>query len=286
MSAVKAPALQFFDESYRQRMDDLQLFVQVAKSQFQFAFFDPYAKKMVGVECWEIDGNQNWHQISEELTEIFRQKQFQVHFKSVYFSLVDSLYTLVPSSLYEPSKKADYLKLNHRLNDPAEHLFLNYEISVLRSQIVYAFPLILHNFLIGRFPKLNVFHSLSPCLEAFSLQKKQTEQMHLYLHSDRFDFIYFADDKLQLVNSYPYQTVEDFIYYLLFVIEQLNIDRDRTHLTLSGEFEEGSTLHDLILQYIRRPEILERSQGIEFSKPLDQLTRHQYANLFNLYLCG
>ena len=286
MSAVKSPAKQFFDESYRGRMGDLQLFVQAGQAQFQFAFFDPYIKQMVGLESWNLDGHQNWHQISEQLADILGQEQFKNDFKSVSFALVDSSYTLVPSTLFEDAKKADYLKLNHRLNDPSELVFLSEEISGINSHLVYAFPQILHKFLSGRFQKLQLHHALVPCLESFSLQKKKGESMHLHVHSDRFDLIYYADKKLQMVNTFLYQTVEDFIYYLLYVMEQKEVDRDYIELSMYGEFEKGSTLHDLIYKYVRQPEIKERSKEIKYSKPLDQLERHQFVNLFNQYLCG
>ena len=286
MSAIKSPALKIFDERYRQKLNDLQLFIQAGQAQFQFAFYDPYAKQIIGMESWELDGNENWHQISERLSEVLADEQFKADFKSVSFALVDSLYTLVPSSLFDASKKADYLKLNHTLNDPSEMIFLSEEISGIGSQLVYAFPQILYKFLSGRFPKLHLHHSLSPCLEAFSLQKKNQESIHLHIQSDRFDLIYYAEEKLQMVNTFSYQTVEDFIYYLLYVLEQKEVDRDRIKLTLYGEFELRSSLHDLIFQYIRQPEIRERSNEIKYSSPLDQLPRHQFVNLFNLYLCA
>jgi hypothetical protein len=286
MSAVRSPALQLFDETYRQKMSDLHLFVQAGKSQFQFAFFDPYAKQIIGMESWELDGNENWHQISERLSAILSQEPFDTEFKSVSFALVDSLFTLVPSSLFDSSKRSEYLKLNHRLNDPSELIFFSEEISGLNSQLVYAYPQILYNYLSGRFSKLSVHHSLVPCLEAFSLEKKNQACIHLHIQSDRFDLIYFNDGKLQMVNSFGYQTVEDFIYYLLYVMEQMKIDRDSNQLTLYGEFELRSSLHDLIFEYVRRPELKERSQKIKYSRPLDELPRHQFVNLFNLYLCG
>lgn len=286
MSAVRSPVVQFFDETYRQKMSDLHLFIQAGKSQFQFAFFDPYAKQIIGMESWQLDGNENWHQISERMSEILAQEQFKTEFKLVSFALVDSLYTLVPASLFDSSKKFEYLKLNHSLNDPLELIFLSEEISGIDSQLVYAYPQILYKFLSGRFQKLSIHHSLVPCLEDFSLQKKNKARVHLHIQSDRFDLIYFNEGKLQMVNSFLYQTVEDFIYYLLYVMEQMQIDRDKIELTLYGEFELRSSLHDLIFQYVRQPELKERSKEINYSRLLDELPRHQFVNLFNLYLCG
>jgi len=286
MSANLSPIKQLLDESYRNKIGELSLFIQVSKSEIQFAFFDPNQKRIVGLEAWQIETNENWHQLGAHISELLLNEYQSTDFKSVSLALVSSLYTLVPSPLFQSSKKQDYIELNHQLHDPLEFTFLSEEVSGVKSQLVYAFPTNLYRYLSGTFGKIQFHHYLTPCLEAISLRAIGKESMHIHIGSDRFDVCYFANEKLQLVNSFTYQSTEDFIYYLLYVMEQLKINRDRIPLFIQGEFEESSHLIDLIHNYVRSPQIVERSKAINYSKPLDQLPRHQYANLFNLYLCA
>lgn len=285
MSAVKTSRLRIFDQSYENKKADLQLLIQAGQSQMDLAFFDPDARQMVGIESWDLEAHNNWHQFSEEIGAILSSPELKHDFQAVSFALVEPLYTLVPTSLYDGSRKNHYLSLNHAEEKFSDKQLKAEEVSSLDTHIIFAFPEILSNFLNGRFSNLQLHHYTTPLLEAFAINKKGKQELHLHIMDDHFDIIYYADHKLQLLNSFPYQTVEDFAYYLLFVMEQLNIDRDQMELKLYGAFEEKSGLHNLLLQYVRHPHLQERSKAINYSKPLDQLPRHQFVNLFNQYLC-
>lgn len=286
MPPIKSPEKRFFDESYKQKTAELQLLIQASKTHLLLAYFDISSKQMVGMEERYLSENNNWHQVSEELKSIFSEEGFKGEFKSVSFSLIDSHYTLVPSALFDANKLDSYLNFNHKEEDLEASELRHEEVNALSSQIVYAFPEILKSFLEKRFEYIQIHHYTAPLLEAFSLSRTKEDTLHVHVQLDRFDVIYYADQKLQLLNSFPYQTVEDFIYYLLYLMEQLKIDRNHIELKLYGEFEERSALFDILIEYVRHPIIINRTKAIQYSQPLNQIPLHKYYNLFNQYLCG
>ena len=286
MSALKSPEKRFFDQSYVSQLSSLELFIQASTTDVQFAFFDPAKKKMVGLIDHLLEENhKNWHRFTEQLDEILKGEEFKGEFKSVSFALVDKTYTLIPSSLFDDQKKESYLNLNHSAEDHENASILADEIAALNSYVVFSVPNILVKYLEGRFKKINIHHYVSSLLEAFSLSTKGDRELHLHVLRDRFDVIYYSNRKLHLLNSFPYQTVEDFIYYLLYVIEQMGIDRDKVALKIYGEIDQKSTLYDTLFQYIRHPELVSRNKAIDYSKPLDEIPAHKYYNNFNQYLC-
>lgn len=278
--------MRFFDESYQNRNQELQLFVQANQEFIALAYFDASERKFAGIEEYALDACNNWHQLTEILDELFSAPHFKDNFQDVSFSLVSKLYTPVPSALFDPEQKQEYLELNHSELE-SNVFFKSEEVSALNLQLIYASPSILEKYLDKRFSKYSLHHHMIPFLEDFALGKKaDDEELRLHIQKDHFDILYFSESKVQYLNSFHYQTVEDFIYYLLYVMEQLKIDRDKTPLKLFGEFELKSNLYDTIFKYVRHPQIIDRSKSVNYSKPLDQVKSHQYLNLFNQYLCG
>jgi Protein of unknown function (DUF3822) len=64
------------------------------------------------------------------------------------------------------------------------------------------------------------------------------------------------NQKLLLFNSFDYQTKEDFIYYILFTAEQLQLNPETFKLQLLGEISEESDLFKIAFKYIRNVSLM------------------------------
>lgn len=285
MSLTKSLELRFFDQSYQEKVGDLELFIQASAGQISFAYFDPYQKQFVGLEDKLFDSTKNWHQLSEELLKIFEQSDHRSDFKAVSFALVDKNYTLVPSSLFDESKVNSYLNLNFT-SESENSLLRSYSVNSLGIQLVYALPEILKKSLEKRFKRIDFLPYTAPLLESFSLSKSIQQEVQLNIRRDTFDILVSSEGKLQFLNSFAYNTVEDFIYYLLYVFEQLELNRDHISLKLSGDIDEKSSLYETLFKYIRHPELTFRPKEVKYSQSLNNLPLHQFRNLFNQYLCA
>jgi hypothetical protein len=65
---------------------------------------------------------------------------------------------------------------------------------------------------------------------------------------------------LLFFNSFDYQTKEDFIYYLLFTTEQLNLNPEYIKLQLLGDISEESEWFEMAYTYIRNVSLLDVSE--------------------------
>ena len=52
-------------------------------------------------------------------------------------------------------------------------------------------------------------------------------------------------------NIFEYQTKEDFIYYILFTLEQLELSTDKTNVSLLGDINKQSELYKILYTYVR-----------------------------------
>ena len=56
------------------------------------------------------------------------------------------------------------------------------------------------------------------------------------------DVLVIKNKELQLYNTFIYKSAEDFIYFALFVCEQLDLDPDQLDCCFFGEIEKTHTL--------------------------------------------
>ena len=77
-----------------------------------------------------------------------------------------------------------------------------------------------------------------------------------------------SDKKLLFYNQFQYKNKEDFLYYLLFSLEQLQMDLEKIQLKLFGATEEDDPIYELCYQYIKNVSVFIPSNP---SFPLEKL---------------
>jgi hypothetical protein len=65
------------------------------------------------------------------------------------------------------------------------------------------------------------------------------------------DITVLGQKKLLFYNSFQFTTKEDFIYYLLFTLEQLRLDTESVKLRLFGDIEESDEIYTICYEYIQ-----------------------------------
>ena len=89
------------------------------------------------------------------------------------------------------------------------------------------------------------------------MQKEKSISVNIT--SQYFELVVIQDNALKLANRFTYSSKEDFIYYILFTYEQLNLDREEDILYVAGQIEEGDDNYEMAFKYIRHIVFLEYS---------------------------
>ena len=279
-----SPQKELFDLSYQSQKEKLDLHIQLDKSFLYVSRFHEKSHQYLSLKCYNFKKATDWNQNLAKIQAVV--KDIEPNDSSLLqLSFTDTLYTLVPAALFEEDQLASYLSFNHPVND-----FEDLELAFNRLPkheivIVYAIPGKVKAIFQDHFLNFKQHHFSFPLIESFLTNETAPEQACLHIQAERFELMIKKENQLQYFNSFDYTSAEDLLYYLLFVIEQLQIDREEMPMKLYGEFEKHSTLYDLLHRYIRKLEIGKRPAGINFSKVLDQVPEQYYHLLFNQYLC-
>lgn len=205
-------------------------------------------------------------------------------FKTVSAAIINPYSTLIPKSLFEPEKVKDYLKFNQPILE-SEPVFSN-PLRNIDAQSVYTISSALKEALENKFPQITIQHSSSILIDALLNQYKNTsEKLVVHIGATHFDVLLIRNNKLVYYNSFAHQTSEDFLYYLLFAAEQLELNPEEIDLVFIGEIDKKSAIYDICYSYVRNVSFGSRPETYEYSFVMNELPKHYYYNLFSQHIC-
>jgi len=153
---------------------------------------------------------------------------------------------------------------------------------------VYGVPGELVKFFQRFFPGSSLHHTASALIESLLIDNKnrdEKETVFTHVKKNSFDIAVLKGRKLLLFNTFTYQTKEDFAYFLIYVIEQLGLNPEKTGLELSGDVLKISDIYDITFKYVRNVGFAKRSRDYAYSYVFDEIPAHFHYPLINLQRC-
>ena len=163
----------------------------------------------------------------------------------------NGLFSFVPKSLFDVNELANYLKFNAKIlaND---HIAYD-EIHNYDMVNVYVPFVNINNYIFDLYGEFEYKHNGTVLVQGLLKNPAPHKEPVCYVHLDgkQLDITIIAQKKLLLYNSFTITSKEDFIYYLLFTLEQLELDVESTKVLLYGTIEEGDDIFNLCYKYIK-----------------------------------
>jgi hypothetical protein len=190
-------------------------------------------------------------------TVIAENDILQSEFDEVVVLYSNNVYTTVPSSLFDETKASEYLKFNSKIlsND-----FIAFDQIERNNMVVVYIPYVnINNYFFERFGSFQYYHAVSVFLMDVLHSAKHSlgPKMHLNVQEEQLDVIILEGGNLLLCNSFLFKTSEDFIYYVLFCIEQLKLNPDAIPVILSGTIGIEDSNYKILYTYIRNISFIE-----------------------------
>jgi hypothetical protein len=196
--------------------------------------------------------------------------------------------TLVPEALFDEQEMSAIFNFNIA-GGPGESKDLCHDhLKGSNAHNVYHIPFALKTFINKYFHEAKLYHHSTAMIQALLNKFRNIDtDKQLFVNSghSHVDILQIKDKKLDYYNSFRYNTAEDFMYFLVFVVEQLKLNPESVQVVLLGEIERHSPLSDLMHKYIRNVSFIDRNPDHRYSFVFDQLPGHYYYNLLNASLC-
>ncbi|MGG7035180.1 MAG: DUF3822 family protein [Flavobacterium sp.] len=237
-----------------------KLILQVALDGFSYCVFDTLNHSAEMVESINFSDFQKNSKPEELYQKAFSETSVLSHKYDEVLVLHDNnLNTFVPKALFDKNLLKEYLQFNNKVFE--NDFFTFDEMANQEMNNVYIPYVNINNFLIDWFGSFNYKHSNSILVSKLLNLSKNIEERLFFAHvqADKFEIVIVENQKLLLFNSFEYKTKEDFIYYILFVAEQLNLNPEFFKLYLFGDISEESDLYKIAYKYIRNIDFLDLS---------------------------
>ena len=232
-------------------LKDISLSIQLSLDGFSFCITDVFSETILALYHYPFKV-QTPEALLTEIKAIFNSSELlKSHFKSMSVCHENNLSTLVPKSLFDKENLAAYLGYSVKTfkND-----YYTYDtLEALDTVNVYIPFVNVNNFFIDKFGSFNYNHFSSLLIKHLITFNPKTEEHQVYAHiaKSHFEIIVIKNKQLLLYNSFAYQTKEDFIYYLLFVAEQLKLNPETFKLRLLGTVSTQDSLFAIAYKYIK-----------------------------------
>ncbi|WP_298521149.1 DUF3822 family protein [uncultured Kordia sp.] len=253
-----------------------KLSIQISLNGLSFCILHTVDNEITELRHFLFEEVTNPLQLEKEIVAIFEQEAALLDqpFESVTVSHINTLSTFVPKPLFSDKNLADYLKYNNKIlpND-----YMTFDVITNNDMVNVYIPYVnINNLFFEKYGAFHYKHFATILLENIFQIANVSEETTLYVHvqKEHFEIVAIQQKKLLFYNSFEYTSSEDFIYYLLFTIEQLQLNTNTLQLYFLGDIDKSDVLYTVAYTYIRHVEFLDKQYTFSFHESVSTPKNH------------
>ena len=266
------------------KLTNLELSIQLSLSGLSFCILQRDINTITSLKHFNFDKRLNPIELLDKLKHIFNtETDLQNSFESIFVIHDNEISSLVPKPLFKEDCLADYLKFNSKI---IKSDFISYDDIIINDSVNVYVPYInVNNFIYEKFGNFTYKHISTFLIEQILLIEKHSDIPKIYVNvsTNHFEVIVVKKTKLILYNSFKYATKEDFIYYILFTAEQLELNPETLNLGFLGDVNSKSDLYKIAYKYIRFVFLGHREDNYKYLSNAQPETNHSNFTLIKSF---
>ncbi len=212
-------------------------------------------------------------------------KHFQLSKKNyinVMVNYFDRQFTLVPVNFYDASNLRTLLEFN--VGSVGEKIIVTDDINA-DIKLIYAIDEQLKSVLDTVFPGHQLKHSLSVASKLMlSSDELLKENMLLSVYHDHIEVVVKQDQRFLLANQFSIKTQEDVLYYVLFVLEQYQLNPLFVTITIAGNVDSNASLIASLKKYVKQIRLAKGHKTLNW-EAVAGMPQHFHYTLINRLFC-
>jgi len=258
-----------------------KLSIQVSLNGLSYCCFDTLNGTITSFNELHFDRFHKDTKIEDLFSNAFQKyEELNAIYDEVLIIHNNNLSTLVPAPLFNENYLGSYLQYNTKVFETDFFSFdtlSNYEINT-----VYIPYVNMNNFFIDKFGTFDYKHANSILITKLLDASKNNDAKKMTIHFNRsqFEIAVIQNQQLLFFNSFEYLTTDDFIYYILFTAEQLNINPENFPLELIGDIDTESEYYKIAFKYIRNVSLID-VEDLRWNNYFSEAENRNHFILFN-----
>ncbi|HKR03426.1 MAG TPA: DUF3822 family protein [Bacteroidia bacterium] len=277
------------DESYNpDAANHYRLFIQLGNDFLSAALLDDTRKKFICLEDFHFPFSETPGVLAEKC-ELARQQSkilLPEGFRSVNCCVNFPKSILVPEPLYD--KTSEKQELDFNFGESMDEIVLSDNLELVHAKNLFSIPPVIQKMLHYWFGDISICHQSTAFINSVLISNKnrQDKTVTVNVRSADFDLAVAESGRLFFYNRFHYKTSEDFLYFILFVFEQLQLNPETVEMKFAGEADSFSALYKDACRYIKNVSCCEQLSPYKYSYKLEALQPGAYYTLFSQHLCG
>ncbi len=281
--------IQFIDKSFSNvDIDKYHLSLQVSLKGFSFSILDRDRNKFVAFGHYPQARVTSYRTLAKQISGIIDgELALQCAFSHVKVLFATPDYTFVPAEFYADSNCDEWYRFNQEPKKD-EVIMSNY-IYGNSSYVVYGLPQVLMQTMRSRYALAQFYHQSVPMIEELTLKSKienSAKRIYLNMMPAFFDLVFADGGSILLYNSFKYQSINDFKYFFLNAVDNLQFSPIESPVYLCGMVSPDGPVIEAVKEYIKNVNYFVRPSHFDYAYGFDSVPSHYFTNLLNLYQCG
>ncbi|WP_417236311.1 DUF3822 family protein [Bizionia paragorgiae] len=229
-----------------------ELSIQLSLNGLSFCILNVDTNTITYLEHFSTSKKQSPEDVLDQLKNCFEtESALAESFSKITVIHNNEWSTLVPKALFNEDNLVDYLKLNIKI---LKTDFITFDTIAINDSVNVYLPFVnINNYIYDKFGSFTYKHASTVLVEAILNTEANANETKLYINVSESDFqvVVVKNGDLLLYNTFKYDTPADFIYYILFTAEQLQLNPETIKTVLLGNITENDELYTVVYKYIR-----------------------------------
>jgi hypothetical protein len=278
------PFLELFDETLDiNSTENYEISVQASPDELSFCILDTLRNKFVLLRSYEPEDNSKFDPY--RLNKIIRKDDFLTRqFKKTSIVIPSPKSTLVPSSLFDDSKRCEFFAFNQVPADGER--ILTSKLQNPDILVIFSMPEGIANVINSAFPGSNFMHQLKPLFQYINHSRRSvvSNNVHIHFEKEYMNIVIFDQNTLKFCNTFHFSTVTDIQYYILYVLKKLNI-RQEEIITISGKTVNREEILNSFSNYLNTIRFAVPEGNYTFSYVFNETELNKFLVLFSAVSC-
>jgi len=260
------------------------LYLQLQLNGLHISVFDTEENKCILFESYDFSEVGNESSLLDCLKSIWEQNVLLTAgaWHKIICIQVNREFVFIPYEHYNEEAALNYLKLNTEFDQNSHTLrqIKHYELDTVCS-----FPVnnLLEDWLNEQYKQLAIQYAHVNNCFLQGLLTNGFEELCVSIHADLFSIAWVQDRKLKFINTFPYETPSDILYFILFVMDELQLNTEEASLTCWSSVDSLENITGLLRKYIRKVETGTQPNNLTFPASFDILPKSHSFDLFSAY---
>ena len=216
--------------------DNYTLLVQVNPDSFAYAIVEDKLLLACETNC-SLNELTDPKQLDERLT---------AEYKNTVITLPAKAFVLIPVSLFNADNIAEYARL---LDVKDGEKVIAQQLDA-QNYVVYKVDEQLLN-RVTNYDIKNVAFAPKGWMHAIDRSEPSVTDLFLNINGNQVEFAYYKKNRLRFYNKFEFTSIEDLIYYAVFVSDELELKQNSTALIISGNVNEEYELYTRLSEYFQ-----------------------------------